>query len=180
MIDRELLNRIIEWKEELGNVIQPKGRLEEDISYLNQDIEAYPLKINHPRTHCSVFDIFIPIVAHIIFCVYFYRISPIIGDIGLKDKRVDELMLKWSVDEDFWVRRVAIDHQLGRKEKTNTDLLEKILTNNFGSKEFFINKAIGWALRDYSKTNPDWVRYFIGKYKNKMDKLSIREGSKYI
>jgi 3-methyladenine DNA glycosylase AlkD len=93
---------------------------------------------------------------------------------------VDELMLKWSVDEDFWVRRVAIDHQLGRKEKTNTDLLEKILTNNFGSKEFFINKAIGWALRDYSKTNPDWVRYFIGKYKNKMDKLSIREGSKYI
>jgi len=75
---------------------------------------------------------------------------------------------------------VAIDHQLGRKEKTNTDLLEKILTNNFGSKEFFINKAIGWALRDYSKTNPDWVRYFIGKYKNKMDKLSIREGSKYI
>jgi len=89
-------------------------------------------------------------------------------------------MLKWSVDEDFWVRRVAIDHQLGRKEKTNTDLLEKILTNNFGSKEFFINKAIGWALRDYSKTNPDWVRYFIGKYKNKMDKLSIREGSKYI
>jgi 3-methyladenine DNA glycosylase AlkD len=107
-------------------------------------------------------------------------LDKIIGDIGLKDKRVDELMLKWSVDEDFWVRRVAIDHQLGRKEKTNTDLLEKILTNNFGSKEFFINKAIGWALRDYSKTNPDWVRYFIGKYKNKMDKLNIREGSKYI
>ena len=52
--------------------------------------------------------------------------------------------------------------------------------NNFGSDEFFINKAIGWALRDYSKTNPDWVRAFIDKYKDQMDKLSIKEASKYI
>ncbi len=78
----------------------------------------------------------------------------IIGEIGLKDNRVDDLMLEWSCDNDFWVRRIAIDHQLCRKEKTNTELLEKILVNNFGSDEFFINKAIGWALRDYSKTNP--------------------------
>lgn len=62
-------------------------------------------------------------------------------------------MLEWSTDEDFWVRRIAIDHQLCRKERTNTELLEKILVNNFGSSEFFINKAIGWSLRDYSKTN---------------------------
>lgn len=78
----------------------------------------------------------------------------VIGEIGLKDNRVDDLMLEWSCDNDFWVRRIAIDHQLCRKEKTNTELLEKILVNNFGSDEFFINKAIGWALRDYSKTNP--------------------------
>ena len=78
----------------------------------------------------------------------------IIGEIGLKDNRVDDLILEWSCDNDFWVRRIAIDHQLCRKEKTNTELLEKILVNNFGSDEFFINKAIGWALRDYSKTNP--------------------------
>ena len=45
---------------------------------------------------------------------------------------------------------------------------------------FFINKAIGWALRDYSKTNPKWVRDFIEKNKDKMAKLSIKEGSKYI
>ena len=89
-------------------------------------------------------------------------------------------MLEWSKDNDIWVRRVAIDHQLGRKEKTNTVLLEKILVNNFGSDELFINKAIGWALRDYSKTNPEWVREFINKYKDKMSNLSIREASKYI
>lgn len=60
-------------------------------------------------------------------------------------------MLEWSKDEDFWVRRIEIDHQLCRKEKTNTKLLEEILVNNFGSNEFFIKKAIGWSLRDYSK-----------------------------
>lgn len=104
----------------------------------------------------------------------------IIGDIGLRDGRVDDLMLAWSTDGDFWVRRVAIDHQLNRKEKTNPTLLEKILANNLGSDEFFINKAIGWSLRDYSKTNPDWVRGFIQKYEGRMSKLSIKEGGKYL
>lgn len=55
-------------------------------------------------------------------------------------------MLEWSKDEDFWVRRIAIDHPLCRKEKTNTKLLEAILVNNFGSNEFFINMVIGWSL----------------------------------
>lgn len=104
----------------------------------------------------------------------------IVGNIAFVDDRINNLMLKWSIDEDFWVRRIAIDHQLCRKEKTNIELLEKILVNNFGSKEFFINKAIGWSLRDYSKTNPDWVRAFIEKYKNQMDKLSVKEAGKYL
>ena len=104
----------------------------------------------------------------------------IIGDIWFIDTRVKNLMLEWSVDEDFWIRRVAIDHQLSRNEKTDPELLEKIIVNNFGSKEFFINKAIGWSLREYSKIAPDWVRKFIEKYKDRMDKLSIREASKYI
>lgn len=45
---------------------------------------------------------------------------------------------------------------------------------------FFINKAIGWALRDYSKTNTDWVKNFIAKYKPGLSTLSIREASKYL
>lgn len=104
----------------------------------------------------------------------------IIGNIAFVDERINDLMIEWSIDEDFWVRRIAIDHQLHRKDKTNTRLLEKIIVNNFGSSEFFINKAIGWSLRDYSKTNPDWVRKFIETYKDRMDKLSIREASKYL
>ena len=104
----------------------------------------------------------------------------VIGEIGLRDSRVDKLMLVWSKEKDFWLRRIAIDHQLNRKEKTNKELLEKIIVNNLGSSEFFINKAIGWSLREYSKTNPTWVKELIDKYKDKLDKLSIREASKYI
>ena len=104
----------------------------------------------------------------------------VIGEIGLRDSRVEKLMLEWSKDKDFWLRRIAIDHQLNRKEKTNKELLEQIIVNNFGSEEFFINKAIGWSLREYSKTNPTWVKEFLDKYKDKLNKLSIREASKYI
>ena len=108
------------------------------------------------------------------------RFDRIVGNIAFKDGRINDLMLKWSKDEDFWLRRIAIDHQLGRKNKTNTKLLEQILINNFGSDEFFINKAIGWSLRDYSKTNPNWVKDFLSKYENKMDKVSLKEAYKYI
>lgn len=104
----------------------------------------------------------------------------IVGNIAFIDSRINDLMLKWSEDDDFWVRRIAIDHQLCRKLDTNVELLEKILVNNFGSSEFFINKAIGWSLRDYSKSNPEWVRGFIERYRDKMNPLSIREASKYL
>jgi 3-methyladenine DNA glycosylase AlkD len=66
------------------------------------------------------------------------------------------------------------------KNETNTELMETILTNNFGTKEFFINKAIGWALREYSKTNPAWVREFLERYRHEMANLSIREAEKYV
>lgn len=104
----------------------------------------------------------------------------IIGGIALKYPEINNVLLEWSVDENIWLRRIAIDHQLLRKEKTNIELLKKIIENNFEQTDFFINKAIGWALRDYSKTNPEWVRNFIEKNKEKMAKLSIREASKYI
>lgn len=86
---------------------------------------------------------------------------------AFKGEKLDNLMLEWSKDEDFCVRRIAIDHQLCRKEKTNTKLLEAILVNNFGSDEFFINKTIDWSLRDYSKANSELVKEFVEKHKEK-------------
>ena len=104
----------------------------------------------------------------------------LVGSIIARFPETKEIIVAWSCDEDIWLRRLAIDYQLLRKEKTDTELLEKILVNNLGRTEFFINKAIGWALRDYSKTNPDWVRDFIERYRAEMAALSIREGSKYL
>lgn len=104
----------------------------------------------------------------------------IIGNIAFVDERVNDLMLAWSKDEDMWLRRIAIDHQLTRKNKTNKELLAQIIVNNLGSEEFFINKAIGWSLRDYSKINPDWVRNFVEQHRLQMAPLSIREACKYL
>ena len=104
----------------------------------------------------------------------------LVGSIIARFPETKEIILSWSCDENFWLRRLAIDHQLLRKEETDTELLEKILVNNLDQTEFFINKAIGWALRDYSKTNSDWVRDFIQRHREEMAALSIREGSKYL
>lgn len=103
-----------------------------------------------------------------------------VGAIAAEDRRMDGLMLKWSTGPDFWLRRIAICHQLGRKDRTDAPLLEKILLNNLDSTEFFVNRAVGWALRDYSKTDPEWVRDFLERYGGQMDKLSVREARKYL
>ena len=104
----------------------------------------------------------------------------VVGSLVYDKPELGEIILQWSLSDNIWLRRVAIDHQLLRKEKTDIQLMEKILLNNLNQTEFFINKAIGWALRDYSKTNPEWVASFIEKNKKRMAELSIKEASKYL
>lgn len=104
----------------------------------------------------------------------------LLGDILRRDPQALPVMLDWSLAEDFWLRRAAILHQLLKKERTDRAALEKILSNNLGSKEFFINKAMGWALRDFSKTDPRWVANFMETHAQGLSSLTIREGSKYL
>ncbi|MFD1486051.1 DNA alkylation repair protein [Lacticaseibacillus baoqingensis] len=80
---------------------------------------------------------------------------------------------------DFWLRRVAITLQLQAKAQTDLTLLTQAIDADLTTPEFFIQKAIGWALRQYSKTDPDWVRAFITT-RPQMTKLAVREGSKYL
>ncbi|MFQ6324382.1 DNA alkylation repair protein [Lactococcus garvieae] len=107
-------------------------------------------------------------------------LDELVGYLLLSGKIKSPDILKWSVDENFWIRRIAIDCQLGFKEATDTELLSSVIRNNLGSKEFFINKAIGWALRDYSKTHPKWVAHFLSENEEKLANLSLREASKYL
>ena len=107
-------------------------------------------------------------------------LAKVIGSLVIRIEGYDKIMLEWSKDSNIWLKRVAILYQLSLKDKVDEIILDKILVNNLGDNEFFINKAVGWALRDYSKFNPEWVREFIKKNKDNMANLSIREASKYI
>jgi 3-methyladenine DNA glycosylase AlkD len=91
---------------------------------------------------------------------------------------IEETIDGWAVHENMWLRRTAILFQLKYKEKTDEDRLYRYIRNNSYSNQFFIQKAIGWALREYSKTDPASVRRFINE--NTLAPLSIREGSKYV
>jgi 3-methyladenine DNA glycosylase AlkD len=93
-------------------------------------------------------------------------------------KLIPEFLDPWSKDENMWLRRTAILFQLHYKEQTDEQILYHYIRQNADSKEFFIQKSIGWALREYSKTNPSSVQDFIES--NTLAKLSVREGSKYL
>lgn len=70
-------------------------------------------------------------------------------------------MLEWSKDEDFWVRRIAIDHQLCRKEKTNTKLLEAILVNNFSSNDILLIRQSVGAYEIIRKQILNWLKSLL-------------------
>lgn len=84
----------------------------------------------------------------------------------------------WSVSENMWLRRTSIIFQLGYKDKTDTSLLLDHIEKNLGTKEFFINKAIGWSLREYAKTDPEFVRDHVDRMKTELNALSVREALK--
>lgn len=104
----------------------------------------------------------------------------LVGDLVKKYQSLEDEVAGWINHDYMWLRRTAIIYQLFWKKETN----EKILFNNckvvMHEKEFFIRKAIGWALRQYSKTNPTAVREFIDQHRLSLSGLSIREGSKYL
>lgn len=106
-------------------------------------------------------------------------LSPLIGFVYLKYPIYSEKFInKWMNSDIFWLIRISIIFQLKYKNNTNIELLSKSILNNKNSNQFFINKAIGWALREYSKTNPSWVLEFVKS--NKLSNLSEREALRII
>ncbi len=89
-----------------------------------------------------------------------------------------EYVLSWIDADNIWLNRSAIIWQLKRKDDVDVKFLEDAIQPHLNSKEFFIQKAIGWSLRQYSKFNPTWVRNFIKKYH--IRGLAMHEASKYL
>jgi 3-methyladenine DNA glycosylase AlkD len=105
------------------------------------------------------------------------------GTVGVHFKRYPAVrkkyLARWRKSENFWLRRTTILFQLNYKAETDFDLLCDLIKENLGSKEFFINKAIGWALRQYARTDPKAVKKFVNVTKE-LNPLSRREAMKHL
>lgn len=82
-------------------------------------------------------------------------------------------VLSWAASDNMWLKRTAILHQLKYKNDVDTELMEHCIKQANGTSEFFLNKAIGWMLREYSRTDPAYVRSYCEE--NKLSNLSRRE-----
>ena len=90
----------------------------------------------------------------------------------------EQTLSKWRSSENIWLRRTCLLFQLNYKDETDFDLLGDIIRENLGQKEFFLNKAIGWALRSYSRVDADGVRAFVAE--TPLHSLSAREALKWL
>lgn len=102
--------------------------------------------------------------------------------VGVHFQRYPELIRpvteRWMASGELWLQRVCLIFQLMYKDKTDAELLFRYIRQVSGSKEFFLQKGAGWALRQYSKTNPEAVRRFLAE--TSVAPLTRREGSKYL
>lgn len=93
---------------------------------------------------------------------------------------VSPVMRKWLNDDDLWVRRTAILCHLGHKQQTDEGMLFDACLARAGEPDFFMRKAIGWALREYAKTNPESVSAFLKRHRDRLSPLSYAEASKHL
>ena len=104
------------------------------------------------------------------------------GAVGVHFQRFPEVrekhLAKWRASDNFWLRRTTILFQLNYKKETDFELLCDIIRENLGSKEFFINKAIGWSLRQYARIDPKAVKKFVKS--TQLHPLSRREALKHL
>lgn len=107
-------------------------------------------------------------------------LDKVVGCILLRHPDIRSRIIAWSLHENFWLRRIAIDCQLSLGAQTDRALLAEVIVNNLGQTEFFINKGIGWALRQYARQDPAWVLAFIETHRARMAPLSIREALKHL
>ncbi len=107
--------------------------------------------------------------------------SPIVGKIVFEDRLMMKPVLEgWIEAKDMWLRRSAILCQNRHKGDTDQDMLFDFCLRRAHEKEFFIRKAIGWALREYARTRPDEVRTFLADHGDQLSGLSRREAAKHL
>jgi 3-methyladenine DNA glycosylase AlkD len=86
----------------------------------------------------------------------------------------------WATDDDLWLRRTAVICQIGHREATDLDLLRYAVEANVDDTSFWLRKAIGWALRQHARTDPEWVRAEVARLDDRLSGLSQREALKQL
>ncbi len=105
----------------------------------------------------------------------------LVRDVLVGAPDVEGLRLReWAGDEHLWLRRTAIISQVGRQDALDQDLLTDAIEPNLADRDFFIRKAIGWALRDHARVAPDWVRAFVDAHAGELSGLSRREALRHL
>ena len=105
-----------------------------------------------------------------------HRIGPLLREYP---DELTPVMRAWAGDDDRWKRRTSIICQLSFKEATDTALLTDAIEANTGDRDFFVRKGIGWALRQFARTEPGWVRAFVDGHPG-LSPLSVREALKHL
>ncbi len=103
-----------------------------------------------------------------------------IGHVVLADRSLSEVIDRWAASTDLWLNRTAILHQLLYKDATDVEQLFRYCDLHAASTEFYHRKAIGWALRQYARTDPDAVRGYVETRRDVLSGLSIREALKHL
>ncbi|MDQ2913347.1 MAG: DNA alkylation repair protein [Chloroflexota bacterium] len=106
----------------------------------------------------------------------------VIGDVVARDPRSRKRLAVWANDEDFWVRRAALltEHDALRAGGGDFPLWSRLAASMLDEREFFIRKAIGWVLREVSKKRPELTYEFLREHRDRVSRLSLLEGAKYL
>jgi 3-methyladenine DNA glycosylase AlkD len=109
-----------------------------------------------------------------------------VGELLVADPgRVAPVIRRWAASDDLWLRRAALVSQVGARDRTDANLLADVIDAVLAppealSRDFFTRKGVGWALRDYARTDPVWVRSFVAAHAGRLSPLSIREATKHL
>lgn len=126
---------------------------------------------------------FLPVVRHLVSTVPWWDTVDLLaahlaGGLVAADRALVTEMDAWIEDENLWIARTALLHQLTYKRATDTGRLFGYCLRQSGHPDFFIRKAIGWCLREYAKTDPGAVQGFVAGARDRLSPLSVREALK--
>lgn len=93
---------------------------------------------------------------------------------------VRPVLVGWATDDELWLRRTAVMCQVGAKGDVDLDLLRLAIEANVDDRTFWLRKAIGWALRDHARSDPDWVLSEVSRLGDRLSGLSRREALKHL